>query len=301
MLKIVSIGEILWDVFEDAEHLGGACFNLAAHAARLGHEVFFVSAVGDDERGRRAVQRASALGLTTRYIGTTSEQATGKVTVSVDQAGQPSYVIHRPAAYDFAALTTEAIEELSCQHPSWLCFGTLYQMDPRARELTGRLADALPNARYFYDVNLRIDSYTPRLVRELLERATVVKLNDAEVITIGEMLDLPGASIEAFCRENAVKFGWEAVCVTQGAEGCSVLIGDEFVEAPGYEVQVADAVGAGDAFSAAFIHGMGSGWPAARTADFANRVGALVAGSDGAIPPWTVDEALALARPARGV
>ena len=296
-VKIVSIGEILWDVFEDAEHLGGAPFNFAAHAGRLGHEVFFVSAVGDDERGRRALERASALGLTTRYIGAIAGQPTGAVTVTVDSSGQPSFVIHRPAAYDFAELTAAAIAEISSRQPDWICFGTLHQMNPRARDLTRRLVESIPGARRLYDVNLRADSYTPELVRELLERATVVKLNDAEVLAIGRMLGLPHASIEAFCRENPGDFGWEAVCVTQGAKGCSVLIGDEFVEAPGYEVRVADAVGAGDAFAAAFLHGLGAGWPAARIAGFANRVGALVAGKDGAIPPWSIEEAEALGGP----
>ena len=57
-MRIVSIGEILWDVIGQAEHLGGAPLNFAAHAHKLGHEVFLVSAVGDDERGRSSAMRA---------------------------------------------------------------------------------------------------------------------------------------------------------------------------------------------------------------------------------------------------
>ncbi|MCW5980717.1 MAG: hypothetical protein KIT09_21735 [Bryobacteraceae bacterium] len=293
-LKIVCAGEILWDVFGDGEHLGGATLNFAVHAARLGHDVRFVSAVGDDERGWRALQRAAEAGLDTRYIRTAAGHPTGIVTVTVDGAGQPTFVIHRPAAYDYAELSPAALRELAEPAPDWIYFGTLYQMNPHARELTRTLLDAMPQARRFYDVNLRRDSYTAELVRELLGCAAVVKLNDVEMEAIAGMLAMPGRDVEAFCRESAGRFGWEAICVTQGGSGCSLLAGGEFVKAPGYAVRVADAVGAGDAFAAAFVHGLGNGWKAAEIADFANRVGALVASRAGGTPEWTIAEARAL-------
>ena len=73
-----------------------------------------------------------------------------------------------------------------------------------------------------------------------------------------------------------------------------LLVDGEYVEAQGYPVEVADSVGAGDAFAAAFLHGLGMGWPASEIADFANRVAALVAARPGAIPPWSLAEAEAL-------
>jgi len=106
-MKIVSIGEILWDVFPNAEHLGGAAFNFAAHARRLGHEVEFVSGVGDDERGRRALARAEELGMSTRFIRVIPGVPTGIVSVEIDPGGQPAFTIHRPAAYDYADFDRE--------------------------------------------------------------------------------------------------------------------------------------------------------------------------------------------------
>ena len=286
-MKLTCIGEILWDVFDHAEHLGGAVFNLAAHAAQMGHDVCFISAVGDDERGRRALLQAGELGVRTDYIKTVAGQPTGYVTVSLDDGGQPTYVIHRPVAYDFASLSDGELTAISDSEPHWICYGTLHQITGGARELTRRLVDAIPGARTFYDVNLRKDSYTPELVDSLLRMANVVKLNDAEVEALGVMLDLPHASIEEFCRRNAGAFGWEAVCVTRGAAGCSLLLDGGFVESPGQPVKVADAVGAGDAFAAAFLHGLGEGWPAERIAAFANRVGGFVASQSGAVPRWS--------------
>jgi fructokinase len=160
--------------------------------------------------------------------------------------------------------------------------------------LTAKLLDSVTSARRFYDVNLRPNSWEPALVRESLKKATVVKLNDTEVAEIAKIFGEAYDSLEEFCRSYSAKFGWEAVCITRGAQGCALLIGEEYVEAPGYSVKVADTVGAGDAFAAAFVHGFGSGWPAPRIADFANRVGALVASKAGAIPDWTIEETEAL-------
>jgi fructokinase len=294
MARIVSVGEILWDVFPQTEHLGGAAFNFAAHAARLGHDVYFVSAAGDDERGRRALEQAEKLGLSTRYIGVVAGHTTGIVTVSVDPAGQPSFVIHRPAAYDFAALAPADLKQLCDLAPEWIYYGTLYQMNENAKCLTMALLASLPEALRFYDVNLRKDSFTPELVEELLRLASVAKLNDAEMEALATMFGLPAAGVEEFCRATARRYQIEAVCVTQGVEGCSLLVGEEFLSAPGYPVKVADTVGAGDAFAAALVHGLTSGWGIRQVADFANRVGALVASREGGTPEWTVGEALAL-------
>ena len=100
VMRIVSIGEVLWDVFEDSEKLGGAPFNFAVHASRLGHEVTFVSAVGDDKRGHAVLARASELGVRPDFIQVAPGAATGTVLVRVDSTGQPDFTIRRPAAYD---------------------------------------------------------------------------------------------------------------------------------------------------------------------------------------------------------
>ncbi len=299
-MKIISIGEILWDVIGDTEHLGGAPFNFAAHAARLGHAVDFISAVGDDPRGQRAVERMAELGLSARYVRRRRDQPTGVVTVRLEDSGQPHFVIHRPAAYDFPELTDTEFEELARPSPDCIYFGTLVQMSPPAHRLTRRVLESHPRARRFYDVNLRTGCYEENLVRKLLACATVVKVNEVEAAAISRMHGRELATLEDFCRTFAAKFGWEAVCVTRAAQGCVLLVGSEFAEASGYAVEVADAVGAGDAFAAAFVHALSQGWPPAEVADFANRVGALVASRAGAIPPWTIEEARALtARTAR--
>lgn len=296
-MNVVSIGEVLWDVVEHQEYLGGATFNFSAHLSKLGHKVSFVSAVGEDQRGHKVLDNMSALGLTASYVSIDPQHATGVVAVTVDAAGQPSFDLQRPAAYDFPKLTESQFREITSQAIDWIYFGTLHQMSSVAKDLTTALLRRVPHVPRFYDINLRPNSYTPALVRELMTCATVIKLNDAEVAQICQMFDRPCASLEEFCRSYAKVFGWDTVCVTRGSKGCVLLIGDKYWEAQGYETKVVDTVGAGDAFAAALVHGLGSRWPAPQIADFANRIGALVASRPGAIPPWTLEEADALRNP----
>ncbi|HET8889422.1 MAG TPA: carbohydrate kinase [Candidatus Angelobacter sp.] len=292
-MKIAAIGEVLWDILPSAEHLGGAPFNFALHARNLGHDVSFISAVGNDEHGRRALDLMEQAGLSTRFVHRTSDHPTGTVTVSFDPSG-PQYRIHRPAAYDFPTLSPAELDALLAPPPAWIYFGTLQQMSVPARDLTGRLLHAAPEARRFYDVNLRAGSFTPDLVRTLIQQAHALKLNQEELPLVKAMCGIEGASLEQFCREVAGSFRLESVCVTRAAEGCVLLLEGEYVEAGGFPIQVADAIGAGDAFSAALVHGISSGWPAHQAAEFANRVGALVASRPGGSPRWTVTEAMAL-------
>jgi fructokinase len=295
-MRLISIGEILWDVIGGQEHLGGAPLNLSVHASRLGHDVSLVSAVGADSRGDRALEAMSGLGLSIGCVQRSDEWPTGIVTVTVADDGQPEFEIHRPAAYDSIKLDKPTLDRLAAWNPDWVCFGTLLSMDPRGRSVLFETMDALPRARFFYDVNLRPKSFTPELVLALLGRATVVKLNQDEVHSLNVMFQRGDRTLEEFCRDNAAHFRWEAVCVTRGELGCAVLVGDRYVEVPGYRVQVADTVGAGDAFSAAFLHGLSAGWPAAQIGDFANRLGALVASRPGGAAPWSLEEIAALSR-----
>jgi fructokinase len=271
-MTIVSIGEILWDVFPDTARLGGAPFNFAVHAHRLGHRVIFLSAVGDDEAGRAAVSQASSLGLTTDFIQVTADQPTGCVTVRLDAEGHPDFTIHRPAAYDCVRLDAGHVARLAAARPDWIYFGTLFAMEPAARGELQRVLDAATGARHLYDVNLRTGCYTPELVRELYALSDAVKMNDGEAELFPDLIEAP------------------AVAITRGERGCVVRIGKDQSDCPGRAVQVADTVGAGDAFAAAFVHGLAAGWNAAQTGDFANRLGALVASRAGAVPEWSPAE-----------
>jgi fructokinase len=293
-MKIVAVGEVLWDILPSAEHLGGAPFNFAWHAHNLGHAVCFVSAVGNDRRGQQALDQMSEAGLPTRFIQRVPHHSTGAVTVAMDSIGLPHYTIHRPAAYDFPALDPAGFDALLNPAPDWIYFGTLQQMSAPAHHLTLKLLAAVPSARHFYDINLRSHSFTPQLVLTLAQHAHVLKLNEQEVPALREIAAIRGNSREEFCRSCLSAFQLDAICITLGPEGCALLMDNDYLESPGFPIDVADTIGAGDAFSAALVHGIHAGWPSSQIAAFANRVGAIVASRSGGTPHWAVTEAMAL-------
>lgn len=288
MAKIAVIGEVIWDVFSDATLLGGAPLNFAVHSRRLGNEVMLVSAVGDDDLGREARSRIVGMGLETDFIGV-SPFETGTARVDLGPDGDTQFTIVRPAAYDDVELTDDQLKGLADWSPWDIYFGTLFASSEAGYTTLLRLFTAIPDARRFYDVNLRPGSDSPELVTDMLSRAHVVKLNESELDAVQQVTDLPDDP-EGFCRVGAKRFGWEAACVTFGARGCAVWVGDSYAEAPGVRVAAADPVGAGDAFAAGFLHGLDCGWPAAKIAALANRLGALVASRPGAIPDWRAEE-----------
>jgi len=292
-MRIVSLGEILWDVIGDSEYLGGAPLNFAAHASKLGHEVFLVSAVGDDERGRRAREILKRLGVSSEFVEVIPGRATGTAEVDLDPAGKPLFRIVRPAAYDFVTLTPGLRKRIVDLDPTWIYFGTLYHNSEMALGGTTKLLDEMPLVSRIYDVNLRDGNWNLAAVERLASQANVIKLSDSEAEFLDASLDSEGghSSIRHFCERWSDQYNCRIVCVTLGERGCAIYECGEYMEVPGQRVGVADTVGAGDAFAAALIHGLDQGWRLQRCGEFANAVAALVASRPGAIPEWSLEEA----------
>ncbi len=118
-----------------------------------------------------------------------------------------------------------------------------------------------------------------------------MKLNDAEAEILARLVyPADPFSLENFCRQWATQYHLETICVTLGSQGCAVFAANALRVFPGYEVDVVDTVGAGDAFAAGFLHALSQPWPLDRKAAFANALGALVASRAGATPNWTIAE-----------
>ncbi len=291
-MRIVSVGEILWDVIGERDYLGGAPLNFAAHARRLGHEVFLLSAVGEDDRGHRALDSLQERGISTQFVQVLRGKDTGIAEVELDADGKPMFRIVRPAAYDFVDLTAAQLRRVADLLPQWIYFGTLYHMSGQAMASTRKLLEAAPHARRFYDVNLRDGNWSLAVVEQLSALANVVKLSDSEAEFLDGSVNTggQGSSVEDFCRRWSEQYHCQTMCVTFGERGSAVFQKGKYCEIPGFKVEVADTVGAGDAFSAAFLHGIEQGWDAGSTGRFANAVGALVASRAGATPEWRMEE-----------
>ena len=280
---IVGLGELLWDVFPDERRPGGAPANFAWHANQMGARGLVVSRVGSDPLGDLLVEFLDGRGLESDYVQRDIEQPTSTVSITTAPDGQPDYTIHEPVAWDFLEWT----DALAGLFPgvAAVCFGTIAQRRPTSRSTITACLEAMPaGALKVYDINLRKASWELATVEASLETADIVKLNDEELEVLSGRLDWPGsnpAEVSAFLQD---RYRLDGVWVTRGEHGCLLRGGDELVECAGIGVEVADTVGAGDAFTAAMIWSRGQGWPLADSAELANRVGALVASRPGGMP-----------------
>jgi fructokinase len=296
-MRVWGIGEVLWDVFPDnKESLGGAPLNFCANVQRLGDTATLLSAVGRDARGSLALKRMAELGLSTKRVHVEEGLPTGVAVVGTTEAGEPSFVIPRPAAFDRLSTQPGVFEEIEAEAVDWVYFGTLAQTQDGIEQFTTELAGRSPHVRCFYDMNLRPQQWNLALVQRLSHLATVIKLNEGEAMTLFAQTQPQGAefTVEGFCRAWADTYSIQVVCVTLGPAGCSVYERDGMHTVPGFAVKVCDTVGSGDAFAAGFLHGYHRGWPIAETARFANALGALVASRAGATPDWTKQDCLKL-------
>ena len=240
-ISIVSFGEILYDVFPDQSHLGGAPLNFAVHLHRLGVDVQLISAVGNDIPGKRAVERISAIGLDTSAIAQL-DIPTGKVTVTLDDKMIPSYIFDSDSAYDHIQ-----VPENFKFDADLLCFGTLAQRNADSRNSLNNLLEKF-QGKVFCDVNLRQKFYSKELLFDSLRASNMVKVNEDELPEIAAFFD-----IEATPQALAEKFDLEMIIFTKGAAGCEIWYKGNNYCASAPQTTVISTVGAGDAFSAGFL------------------------------------------------
>ncbi|MCK5228642.1 MAG: carbohydrate kinase [Desulfobulbaceae bacterium] len=278
---IISIGEVVWDMFPDRRVLGGAPVNVAYHLHSLGVDVKVITRIGTDKLGKTTTAQLNDLGLPLKGIQKDGELPTGKVNVTVDEYNEPHFDIVAPAAWD--NIDTKDALGLVGDEPFQMVFGTLAQRDPRSRNAIRTLWDKA--SMRFYDVNLRPPFTTPELVLESLRAADLVKMNGEELVQIGKYADLETRDKKACATELLKAFNISVMAVTEGAEGAWLVTPDNYFEHPGTVVKVADTVGAGDAFFATLIQGYINNRPWHDCLARANQRGAYVASMPGATPP----------------
>lgn len=281
-LTVIGLGEVLWDEFPGSRRPGGAPANVAFQANQLGCRGMIVSRVGTDPPGDELCRELSARGLDLAGIQKDPDHPTGRVTVDVTDSGHPDYVIHENVAWDY--LAADAATRSLVSTAGAICCGTLAQRSTTSRDSIHALLDAAsPECLVVYDVNLRQQWYAREWIEATVRRADVVKLNHEEVRTIADLLGMDPEP-RRFAAELRSNFDVELVCVTRAEHGCVLLTDTDVAEVPGKPVDVVDAVGAGDAFTAALIVARLESWPLHAAAEFANSVGGLVAARSGAMP-----------------
>ena len=292
---VVGLGELLWDIFPTEKNLGGAPANFAYIASLLGDEGLPVSRIGRDDLGSETVLRLTELGLPTSFVQEDEIHPTGTVRVEVDSLGQPRFEIAQDVAWDFLELTRDW--KVLAEQADAVCFGSLAQRAPESRTTIRRfLRNTRPTALRVFDVNLRQDFYGKDVIAESVKLATILKLNHDEFPMILKFLGLEHKGDELAARALIEKYKVRLVCLTRGSNGSLLVTSEQTVSHPGFRIEVADTVGAGDAFTAALVHEYMQDASLERMSETANRMGAWVASEFGATPvlkPGGIEKTLA--------
>jgi len=287
--RLLAFGEILWDVIGPREFIGGAPFNFAAHAVKCGLAADLYSRIGRDSRGDRARAALASHRVGSDWLQLDSERPTGWVDVELEN-GQPRYTIGPDAAWDrIAAPDNAAAASLRAAGFQALVCGTLAQRSVANRQALRALRPCLRDVPVFYDVNLRPPHTPLELVQETLPGVTWLKVNVDEAQNLAHALWKTTLSERDFVSRVQREYGVKLVIITRGADGASVLTSDDVVEVRGIPTQLASAVGAGDAFAAAFLAATLTGKSIADALERANRLGSWVASQPGAVPDYPAD------------
>ena len=283
-LTVAGIGELLWDVVGDSEQLGGAPINFAYHINSLGGCGVPITAVGDDQRGHRALAELSRRGLNTDSISIIPGHPTGYVEVTTDASGVASYRFPPDLAWDHLRLNQPA-KDIAARLDG-VCFGTLGQRSPAAAKVIIDFIDGLPKeVRRICDLNLRQRFYSREIIERSMTKANILKLSDEELQVVAAMLGL-GGELGSMLRELTRRYDLDLIILTRGPEGCLLLdaAGDLEVDLPAIPTQVIDTIGAGDSFTASVALGLLLGHPLPAIAEHANRLAAFVCSCRGAMP-----------------
>jgi fructokinase len=244
-----------------------------------------ITRVGDDAAGEELVGFLRGLGVATDYVQRDEARPTGTVSVTLE-GSDPRFAIAEDVAWDYLEAPDEA--RAVVRTADAVCVGSLAQRrEPSRGAIRQLLSEARGRALVVFDVNLRPPFIDADVIEATLRVADVVKVNDAEVSFLSALLDKP--ALIPWLLES---IGVQAVCATRGRDGASITTAQGTVSAPGLELDTSrgDAVGAGDAFTAAMAHWLVRDATSREALEAANGYAALVATKKGAVPALSADE-----------
>ena len=280
---ILVAGEILFDIFEDRAHIGGAPFNFAFHLKQLGLPVRFVTRVGDDDPGRQILQILENHGFGLEDVQVDNRHATGQVNVTVDADGVPKFDIIADAAYDH--IDFESVSTADKGLVKMIYFGTLAQRTSAAfKRWRSYLRQYEKPVQFFCDLNLRPPQIAPEVISTAMGRANILKLNSDELGYLQKEFKGP-AGFDETIDWLMTSYDISTIAVTRGDKGSTLVSQDQRVDMSiPRGGPVVDTVGAGDAFAAILALGLLKQWPLAETAELASIFSAEICTYAGALP-----------------
>lgn len=287
---IVGLGEILWDIFPSGKKFGGAPANFACSAAALADgrvDVLMVSAVGKDPLGDSALAALQERAVQTHAVDRV-DRPTGSVLIQLDPDGVATYEFASEIAWD-AWQWSNRLSDVAKETDA-VCFGTLAQRSDQSRQTIQRFVREIPaSALKIFDINLRSPFYNDDVIRQSLELANVLKLNDDELPLLAKLSGAEGSAVQQL-QTIRQHHDLNIVALTRGAAGALLICGDEVDDCPGVPTDVVDTVGAGDAYTAAMMLGLLAGSELSHINLQACKTAAYVCSQPGATPSFPANQ-----------
>ena len=281
MPAVTAIGEILFDVYPTSKALGGAPINFLFHIFKLTGQGTIVSRVGHDVLGESVRSFLIDNGIPISFIQDDHKNPTGVTNVMLDKQKIPTFKIDTDRAYDFIENSSE-LQTLIADKTDCLYFGSLAQRSDVSRSTIQSLFGK--NIKYFCDLNIRQNFYSEDIIIRSLKSTDVLKVNIDELellnkLLIGNEFDMIQTSFELMSKYNI-----DLMAITKGAGGAT-LIKDEKTDHYKLEAkEVADTLGAGDAFASILCVGYLYNWELPMINKTANEFAGEICKLKGALP-----------------
>ncbi|MBR5278560.1 MAG: carbohydrate kinase [Clostridia bacterium] len=285
-MKILSFGEILWDVFPKERFIGGSPLNFAAHLAVMGEQVYMLSAVGKDGLGKDALNYLKSKNIGLDYVSQ-SDYPTGQSIITIDDKNTPSYNLLSGVAYDYIPFYNDL--------PNFdvLYFGTMALRSQHNRETLNKLLEH-SFKEIFVDINIRPPYYSADAIDFALKNATVIKISLEELPTVADLTNIAQKDdYGAFAKELQTRYtNLRCILITLGEFGAYALdcANGNGHFCPAVKANAVSAVGAGDSFSAAFVHKYIKNENIDDCLEFAAKIAAFVVENCEAVPDYNIKD-----------
>jgi fructokinase len=287
MLKTLSFGAVIWDGIGSESLLGGDSLNVAVNLCRLGTESFLLTRLGNDEKGRRAKARMESLGIKMKYVQIDPCHQTGYSKVILDENRVPAYSFAEDASDEYITVDEKLLADIRGEQFDVFWYSSYTQVSTISRTSLYLILEKGNFKIRFCDINIRREFYTEDTLRSSFHFADILKMNKHEAALITVALYKKDLTEEQLAQKIQNDFDIQILCVTKGPGGCTIYnrtCGKKDLDAAPFDV--IDTVGAGDAFSAAFLMHYISTGDSIEAARRGNILGGFVASQHGAIPDF---------------
>lgn len=296
-----------------AAYVGGCPLNISVGAQRLGARAALLTAVGEDKVGDFVLHFLEGEHVDTSFIPRKPGHRTSAVILGIEPPDRFPLTYYRDNCADIELTIDDVLHAPVAESRVLLISGTGLSKEPsRSATLFAAEQARAAGTTVVLDIDFRPDQWhdprafgvtlraAMRLVDIVLgteDEINAALLTDPSQITLthSQVSDTRvGGDVDAAIG-RVLALGPGVLLQKRGADGSRVhLATGEKIDAPGFPVQVANILGAGDAFAAGAIYGLVQGWDWYRAARMANACGAIVVTQPGCanFTP-TLDEALA--------